>query len=198
MKKERLIRIALLISMLLNIACATDYVMSLHPEPIAFVGDSITERLPLQSNKRYDIRNFGVSGTQTFETISTAGKAARGGPSRMFIEIGINDLYFKVSTDSAYRNFTKIIFAIRRENADMPIYVNSVFPTTGDYSYLNAAINEYNSLIKSYCKQNNIGYINMHDVFLDGNQMDQRYTDDGMHLSDQGYSLWIDSLESHF
>ena len=52
------------------------------------------------------------------------------------------------------------------------------------------SIKKLNAALKIYCKNNDIEYINMYPKLVDKDgYLDKKYTDDGLHLNDEGYKV---------
>src|SRR5258706_1440053 len=144
----KLLKIIFIISLLSNIGFIAWTVLSTFRVKVSFIGDSITESLPLHNNLVYTFENYGFSGFTSYDALKSAGKVARRNPRRLFIQIGVNDLEQKIAADSVIKNFDKIILTIHNSNPSTSIIVSSLFPTGRKYSYLNAKIKRNNSMLK--------------------------------------------------
>jgi len=111
----------------------------------------------------------------------------------MFLEVGINDFRAGMSPDTVFKNFVKIYGIIKKGAPLTKLYVQSVLPTATEN--LNKAIREYDQKIESFCRQDNITYINLYPAFASNGRIDSSLTVDGIHLNGKGYSLWRKGIE---
>ncbi len=67
---------------------------------------------------------------------------------------------------------------------------------TTDASAVNAKIVDLNTRLQALCLEKNIQFIELYNLFLDPttNMLNLIYTIDGVHLSREGYELWVDTI----
>jgi len=134
------------------------------------------------------IKNRGISGNTSAEMRNRINQEKG---SVCFIEAGLNDIIFGISSDSLVKNIAYIAGHFHNS------FVTSILPTAGKYAYLNDSVNRYNDVLRSYCKARGIPYIDTHDKFLESGQMNPLYTIDGTHLNAAGYKQWAEILRSY-
>jgi len=167
---------------------------------IIFLGDSQIEYANWNELlNRDDILNRGIAGDVTAGLIGRMNEITRHNPSKVFIEIGTNDLGMGISIPRIIKDYAQVI-SILKEKTTAEIYINSVLPVQ-DLPYegfQNTAINQLNREIKALCELENITFIDLSDIFSDelGN-LRSDLTNDGLHLTEKGYLLWLDVLKKY-
>lgn len=169
-------------------------------ENIVFLGDSITEYYPIDEiYGDLPIVKSGVSGYQTKDILNRMDKMVYSyNPTKIFLLIGTNDYMYDTkqeTIDNTMKNIKKIVNGIRENRKNTKLYIESIFPVNSTISEktvakrTNEAIIETNDMIKLYCEENNITYIDMYNELTDedGN-FDEKYTYDGLHPNTLGYA----------
>jgi lysophospholipase L1-like esterase len=170
---------------------------------IVFLGDSLTESFNLQKHfGRDDLRNCGISGNLTDDVIYRLKEITSARPAKVFLMIGINDVYQGYHNDRVLLNIQKIIDEFQHKTHETKLLVQSILPINSHKLFieksLNTKIYEINLLLKSICQNKNVIYIDIHPDFLnDEGEMDEKYTFDGVHLSDAGYILWTELISDY-
>ncbi len=164
-----------------------------------FLGDSITDWYAF--DEFYDnipVVNSGVAGNKTTDILDNIeNRVGVYNPTKVFLLIGTNDIGERTPKEIV-NNIGKIVNKIRKIRPKTKIYIESLLPVNNsDDSKVNKEtvrertnkeIEEINKLLKEYCDKNKITYINTYDEFVsEDNQMDLKYTTDGLHLSNLGY-----------
>lgn len=166
---------------------------------IVFLGNSITEQGGNWTEKLniQNVKNRGVSGDTTEGILARINEIIYTEPSKLFLLIGINDLYSnKISVEKIHRNILKIIEKVAAKNPETDIFVNTVLPTYDDS--LIKKISELNSLLNKSQKTNTYKLINIYNDFvLPNGKMNMNYSTDGVHLNEKGYQLWIKNLKKN-
>lgn len=166
-----------------------------------FIGDSLTESFDLFNYfKRKDLRNRGVSGSLTDHVIYRMEEVSNAKPARVFLMIGVNDLFSGQEPEHILENIFRILDHFQKSCPNTKMIVQSILPVNIAKLFedegINLKIYEINNKLEVYSKQKELQFINLHPEFLgmDGN-MDSRYTYDGVHLTGEGYKLWTKLLE---
>ncbi len=168
-----------------------------------FIGDSITEGYEL--NKHYSdntLVNMGIGGDFTSGILMRLDIVKNLQPKKIFIMIGINDITKAVPRDVIHRRYAEIITRLKKDCPKAQLYVQSNLPTSGlggsDESN-NAVLAEVlalNAFLQEQCALKNVTYINLYPLFeLDG-KLNSCYTYDGLHISNDGYTLWTDTIRA--
>lgn len=181
-------------------------------ENYVLLGDSITSVYPISDFFSYGtpIVNSGFSGFKTSDLLKDMDKSVyRYNPSKVFIEIGTNDLNDEnISKEEIYNNIVSIANNIKTNRPYAKIYIESIYPINrGNDRKIDLAmvgrrenidIVELNKKLKSYCENNEVEYIDIYSKLADeeGN-LRLEYTKEGLHLSNEGYSVVSDILKKY-
>ncbi len=116
----------------------------------------------------------------------------------IYIMLGINELGYNQST--TVKKFTTLIDSIRNKQPNATIYIEANIHVTKAMSdesdiYTNAKINEFNSAISKLADGKTIFYIDVNELFDDGQgNLDAKYTFDNTHLFGRYYKNWAEWL----
>ncbi|MFL9483608.1 GDSL-type esterase/lipase family protein [Chitinophagaceae bacterium LWZ2-11] len=168
-----------------------------------FLGDSITdigEWVEILNNKK--VKNRGISSDNTFGVLARLDEVISRKPAKLFIMIGINDVANNVPDSIIVRNYTKIIKRINEESPATQVYIQSVLPTNNNFTEFKRHQNKdehvkaINKALKVLAGQMNCVYVDLYAVMLDSEgKFDKQYTNDGLHLTGEGYMVWKNELE---
>lgn len=173
------------------------------PADTVFVGDSLTESFDFKGYfKRHDIRNRGVAGSLTDHVIYRMEEISNARPARIFLMIGVNDLFSGQEPADIIENTQKILDHFKETCPESSLFLQSMLPVNVSKLFededINLKIYRINHDLEGYCTANEITYISLHPEFLGMNgEMDSRYTYDGVHLTGDGYSLWASLLQPY-
>ena len=170
---------------------------------IVFLGNSITEGgkwqelIPLKH-----VINRGISGDVTYGVIARMDEVLSSKPSKIFLLIGINDMKRGTPQEVILNNYLKVVRMVKEKSPGTKLYVQSILPVNkfmlpASYGKLtNAAILGINIQLKAICKNEQLTYINLHEVFAgtDG-ELKKELSIDGLHLKSAAYILWADYLK---
>ncbi|MDZ4329621.1 MAG: GDSL-type esterase/lipase family protein, partial [Flavobacterium sp.] len=165
---------------------------------IIFLGNSITdgaEWSELFSDSR--IKNRGISGDISTGVLNRIDEIAFRKPAKVFLMIGTNDLSRNTSTDSIFKNITRVVSYLKQESPSTKLYVQSVLPVNNVYKKFDGHTSkgEQIKLLNTKLKQNattfHYTYIDLHTPFSDTNgKLAKHLTNDGLHLKGDGYLVW--------
>jgi lysophospholipase L1-like esterase len=172
---------------------------------IVFLGNSITQvgkwQVLLPDKK---VINKGISGDVTKGVLARIEDCLSAKPEKIFVMIGINDLKIGLAVDSITIGQTKIIKQIKKLSPQTRIYMQSTLPVNESmlaniYKRLNnEAINQMNAALKLVCKQQKVGYLDVHSTLTDQNgQLKQALSTDGLHLKPEAYVIWVNYLKTN-
>lgn len=169
--------------------------MPIQPGDIVFVGDSITrDGLWHELFPGHSVRNRGIGGETSAGLIQRLHQITAGGPSKVFLMIGTNDLAVDTEIAETVANIDHIVDAINAESPDTRVFVQSILPRDAsfgsDIEVMNAAI--------SRAIADKAQWIDLYPWFLD--QQDGSIRDDlsndELHLMGEGYLIWRDRISS--
>lgn len=170
---------------------------------IVFLGDSLTESFDLQKHFGKDnLRNRGMSGNMTEHVFYRLEEIFKRKPAKLFLMIGINDIYQGIEAQHVVSNISKILKEIKAESPQTILYCQSILPVNENkllsFENINSKVYEVNNSIRDFCKTKNMSFIDIHPDFLNHHgQMDEKYTYDGVHLTEQGYTHWTQLITNY-
>lgn len=179
-------------------------IASLDYEPkLVFYGSSsirLWENLTTEF-KEYKPINLGFGGStlaactwffeRVFENVNKA--------EAVVIYAGDNDLGDGRHPEEVVLFFESLLSKIRDRFGDIPCSFISIKPSINRWQ-LSGSIRYANSNIKELTlKDKNFHYIDVYDDMLDenGNPNGAYFVEDGLHLSKEGYQLWLKKLKEH-
>ncbi|WP_191963400.1 GDSL-type esterase/lipase family protein [Flavobacterium luteum] len=160
---------------------------------IVFIGNSITE-LGGNWGTRFSnskVKNRGIAGDVTVGVINRLEEIYYYKPEKVYLEIGINDLFrTELTPEYVANNIQRIVDKIHLETPSTKIYVQTILPTSNNTS-LKAKIAATNAIIKNSIQTNYYQVIDLYALFADTNDLIiSSYTVDGIHLTEAGYGIW--------
>ena len=180
--------------------------LSVHSNDIVFVGNSITnggEWAELFQNKK--VKNRGISGDICQGVYDRLTPVTAGKPSKIFLMIGINDVARGTSIDSITAATLKIIRKIQSESPRTRIYLQSILPVNDSFGMFQghmkrkADIKPLNEKLRQMANAEKITFIDLysHFVIADTELMNPAYTNDGLHLTGEGYIKWVEIVKPY-
>lgn len=171
---------------------------------IVFVGDSITETYHVESfYPSWKIYNRGISSDVTEGLLARMDCSIFDlEPSIIVFLMGINDLsWYGTSAEQLYANYNAIFSEIETKLPNTHVIIESIYPINDDSSALFVEASE-SDIISANNQLSNLaaryGYTYV-DVFsrivVEGSSfLDERYSDDGVHPSPEGYACITEVL----
>lgn len=173
---------------------------------IIFLGNSITdggEWSELFQNNR--CKNRGISGDIIPGILNRLETVTKGKPAMVFLMIGTNDMARGASNDSIARGIRTIVQRIKKESPETHIIVQSILPTNDCYGLFTGHTKRWqdipsiNKLIRIVAIEEGVDYLDLFHYFANKEgKMDPQYSNDGLHLNAQGYSLWKTIIEKTY
>lgn len=169
---------------------------------LLLIGDSIThywERSPSYNYFFGDrkILNIGYGGDKTQNVLWRIKKGELEGlkPKLISLMIGTNNSNNFTSKET-FVGIQKIISELRLRLPQSKIMLHSLLPRgVQELDQKNRIVNKS---LPELADNKNVFFINLYDKFLnaDGSQNMKLYYHDGVHLSDQGYFVWANAMET--
>lgn len=115
----------------------------------------------------------------------------------VFLLIGINDLGSGHTPEGMEKGYRDILAQIKKETPRVRVHVQSVLPTRGNYAKHNANVVDFNGRIKKLAEENGYDdYIDLHALMIDDKgELKAEYTNDGLHLNEAAYKVWLGEVE---
>lgn len=176
-----------------------------------FLGDSITELYDLEKYYgKLPVINSGISGYTTEVLLKHLDKMVyQYNPSKVFLLIGINDLELEVENEVVVDNIKKIIRNIKKNRPYSRIYLESIYPinnsnhekvdaTVINGNRKNEDVVEINKMLVEIAKEEGFTYIDLYSELVgEDGLLRLEYTNDGLHISDEGYEVITDVLNRY-
>ncbi len=168
---------------------------------IIVLGDSMIAFLPMRHFGIDEIvLNLGIPGDTTIGVLNRLDDVTRLEPTRVILNIGSNDL---VLTDLSLDQTVSNIMMIREtlESKGIPVTIVSMTPVlTGhvlsnmDYirNRTNAELTYINTRLSLVLPLDT--YVDVYTSLLEEQQLKPAYTTDGIHLSKEGYAIYLSKL----
>ena len=169
----------------------------MNKKEILFIGHSLIEFFDWQARfPDHGVANLGVAG----ETVEGLLSRVDGiideypHPDLVFIMTGTNDV--AMEDFDFIRGYREIIEKLSYDYPKSGILILSILPIM--LEWITAAdILRVNRAIEQLTRETGVGFLDIHRLFVDieGNVVTDYFLDDGVHLSDNGYSVWAKALE---
>ena len=175
----------------------------IRPGDTVLLGDSLTEGFDV---KRYfagrPVKNRGISGDTASHLKYRLEEITGTCAAKIFVMIGINDLFSGAEPETITREITGILTDITGHCKNSTVYLQSLLPVyEGSYlifNDINLLIYKTNDLLRRSCRESGVTFLDLHRHFLgESGQMAGEFTFDGVHLTSRAYQLWarlIDEL----
>lgn len=170
---------------------------------IIFLGDSITDECEwAELLENPHIKNRGISGDTTNGVLNRLDDILESKPQKIFLMVGINNfIYYKQPVEELVADYKKMIAEINQQSPTTKLFIQSVLPvnkTKYKSGVDNKKVIELNSRLRELATEFSLPYIDLFSHLADSeNQLDSRYTQDGVHLNGQAYLVWKEVIESY-
>lgn len=170
---------------------------------IIFVGDSLTnqgEWAELLGNA--NVKNRGISGDTTDGVIARIKQIVEAKPQKIFLMIGTNDIWNDGKSGAEVtRNYKIILETIKAQAPTTQVFVESLLPVNNQEYPIkvdNQDLIAVNRQLEKLSKEFGYTYIDLYHKLANGqNQLDPKYTLDGVHLNGKGYLTWKTVIETY-
>lgn len=170
---------------------------------IIFLGDSLTEWGNWNAyfpNK--NILNYGIAGITTAGILARLNTLKEHQTHLLFFMAGINDLGNQESPETITQNYTAILNYFSNNFHQLTIILQSVLPV--NFKQLKKLgitpenIQYLNNFLSRKAQKPGIEFVNLNTEFSDhSGNLNPKYTQDGLHLNETGYSIWKQNIEKY-
>ena len=185
---------------------------------IVFIGSSLMEIFPIDRlqkplNLNKIIYNRGVRATTTADLLNHMDTLIFDlAPSKIFINIGSNDIGFNVPEAVFLANYEEVLRRIKDELSDTQVYVIAYYPVnTADnfgeeeeeHSQLyahrsNELLVAANAKVEQLAKKNGYEFINVNAGLTDADgNLKKELTFDGAHMLPAGYEIVLGNMQPY-
>ena len=174
------------------------------------LGNSLTEfggnwnlRIPKASGL---IINRGIMGDDAYGMLQRLSQITPAKPKKIFVGCGINDVSHRLSNKEVAARVKRLLGEIHRQSPESQIYYFSLLPINesfGRWKSLNGRTDDIpviNREMEEWCRKNDIVYIDVfsHMTEPGSNVLRKELSVDGLHLTEEGYSVWVDAIKQYF
>ncbi|MDR1085405.1 MAG: GDSL-type esterase/lipase family protein [Deltaproteobacteria bacterium] len=173
-------------------------------QTIVMLGDSLTEFNVWDSlAPKARIVNLGLSGDTTMGIFFRLNLVVHQKPDLVFLQAGINDLSQGRTPLEVSENHEKIWQSLLSRVPWAKLLVCSLAPVREekfcwDTEVLkNSRVRQANDLLIRKAQAHNLDYIDLYKALSDNNnELPDRFTDDGVHLTAAAYEVWLATLKN--
>jgi lysophospholipase L1-like esterase len=175
---------------------------------VVFAGDSITDFCEWSELLERPALNRGINGDTVEGLRLRIDEVLQHHPRQLFIMIGINDLLQGRSTEEVLAQYRLIVERIRTSSPRTQIFLQSILPVSSA-TWIAFAGSDFrpdlvpktvqvNRALAAMADGGQVVYVDLYSAMsAETNQLDSRYTSDGLHLSGAGYAKWRDVVRPH-
>jgi len=175
--------------------------LPVHEGAWIFLGDSHIEQAEWHELVGGQSLNRGIVGDYVEGVTARLPEINRHKPTKIFLEVGVNDLFFGKSADEVKAAYQNLVQSIRRDNPQAALFLCSVLPVNNavrNTKLSNDAVRELNERIQGISGAFAIPYVDVYAQVIDGDgNLSARLTSDGVHLNAQGYLIWKKAIEAY-
>ena len=172
---------------------------------ILFLGNSITEFADWSILLNdHDVINRGIAGDNTYGVLARLKDVIERRPTKLFIEIGVNDIGAGFDEDSTLKNIFLIIDSVRAGSPGTKIYLMSILPVNDnvktkfpEFLNKNQQFDFFNHKLAANADRAGYTFINLNSLLKDkdGKLNEQYAKPDGLHLNANGYQIRVKLLK---
>ena len=185
------------------------------PGQIVFAGSSLMEMFPIKKFVAEDklgitVYNRGIGGFVTQELIDNIDTCILDlQPSRLFINIGTNDLSnANVTIDGLIKQYGTILDRVKAALPDCRIFLMAYYPVNYDAAVEtmkpvllirnNEKINAANQAVQELAREKGVQYIDVNAPLKDEQgRLKAEYTIEGMHIKEEGYRAIYPAIKEY-
>lgn len=160
---------------------------------VLFLGDSITAQgswddwLPGERTV-----NQGIGGDTTDGVLARLDDVIALEPEVIVLLAGTNDFgNHRASVEHVVRGVESVLVTLRRELPGVRLLLVSILPRQADFTPKIEAANRH---LRQFVATCHAQYLDAWPALADGDHLDERFTDDGLHLTDEGYRAYLAEL----
>lgn len=169
-----------------------------------FYGNSITFQSDFQKSfPQAKICNLGCSFDDLDDLINRSFITKSVQPDMIFILGGINKLY-DITLDVFEQKYETLVDTIIYQNPQANIYLQSMLPVNPTlrygkrYIHCINKIKDANQIIKRISNTKGCTYIDLYSLYSENDSLPSKYTEDGLHLKPEAYTLWSEKIAPYF
>lgn len=176
------------------------------PGAIVFLGDSMTERFPLQAllgertTRQLVNRGIGgdkVGGWRYWGLLDRLDAVLALQPAQLVLMIGVNDLVFAATPFEVLLPSVARLLDLLRAGGPQ-LVVHAVLPVRDRLATHGARIHAYNDALQTEVRRRSLAWLDLRPQFTDAEGLLRAdLASDAVHLNAQGYQRWAQALAPH-
>jgi lysophospholipase L1-like esterase len=172
---------------------------------IVMLGNSLTENggnWGIRLSRKH-LRNRGIIGDDASGMYARLEEILQGKPKKIILMAGINDVSHDLSVDSIVTLVTQLVDKIRQDSPRTKLLLQSLLPINESfqrYRRLDGKTNLIpliNERLAKLAHERRLTFLNLFPLFTEeGNDvLRKELTTDGLHLNEEGYKIWEETLK---
>jgi GDSL-like Lipase/Acylhydrolase family len=138
---------------------------------------------------------LGISGDNCYGVMAYADQIACSEPSKVFLQIGTNDVFLSDTPEKITSNIQQIVSLLKR-SVNTKVYVQTIMPVKFGNS-IGSKIGQVNELLKAANSKDFVVIDTFNEMVDDRAALPDAYTTDGIHLTELGYQKWASFLKKY-
>ncbi|MBC7914404.1 MAG: hypothetical protein H7Y07_09810 [Pyrinomonadaceae bacterium] len=111
-------------------------------------------------------------------------------PKTCYLEGGVNDALAGITLERTCSNYRSMIDTLLKHNIT-PVIQSTLYVNLPKDSLINRHIDSLNLYLASISKERNLRFIDVNSKLSTNKRLRSEYTNDGMHLTKEGYDRWV-------
>jgi len=177
--------------------------LPVHPGAVVMLGDSETSLCEWQEllGDSTTVLNRGISGDYMDGIRGRLDEVLRHKPAKIFLLIGVNDLFYGNDPEAIEARYREIVQKIRHDSPETELILQSILPVNRKARSLpasNEEIQAMNLRISQIARDYALPYVDLYQQLTDASgDLSLKFTEDGIHLNGLGYLVWKNALKPY-
>ena len=160
---------------------------SIKKSAIVMLGDSITHGGKWNELLgRDDVSNHGISGDTTDRIFARLQAVIDEQPRICFVMAGVNDISHGFPVEVVFSNLRRIYRDLKSQRI-IPVVQSTLYTRNPKF---NQRIEQLNRQLARFARRNGLDYIDLNGVLARNKLLDNKFTQDGIHLRAVAYEEW--------
>ncbi len=162
-------------------------------DTVVFLGDSITQGGDWETwFPELNTLNFGIGGSTSEDILHRLDTVVAAEPDEIVLLVGTNDFGMRRNVESLVRNVQSILVDLRRDLPGSRLLVQSIMPRGREFA---DRIREANIHLRQFSATVHAQFLDLWPAMaLDDGEINPRFSDDRLHLTEAGYEIWLSEL----
>jgi lysophospholipase L1-like esterase len=161
------------------------------------LGDSITAQGEwAELFPRAKILNLGLGSDTSAGLLNRLRDVIDRKPRIVFLMIGVNDFLMDIPVELVATHIQFIAVRLAA-NGIVPVVQSTLYVTNDVGKNLNGRIKTLNGLLRSWCAERAIIYVDLNNALSVNDSLLSRFSDDGVHLNRNAYVVWRNVIKEY-